>query len=116
MGGSGTWNWGAHLPYGMCTTQTNSQPIFGGSQMNTENQATLYDVYLIYAEKLTEPIVKKASVIAKNEDDAKIKSGLMKEVNEKWDTDYLTFITNPIGIVTFKKKPEEVKIIKEEDA
>ena len=101
--------------YPWSTVTTKSQTYynpFGGYPMNA-NQALLYDVYMVYAENLTEPIVKRTSVIAKTEDDAKVKSGLMKEINQKWDTDYLSFIVNRIGIVTFKEKPQEVKVVKE---
>lgn len=76
-----------------------------------DNEAILYDVYMVYAESLVSPVVEHVFVLAKNEDDAKIKSGLMKKVDEKWDTDYLSFLLRPIGRVAFKKKPSEVKIV-----
>lgn len=78
-----------------------------------ENEAYLYDVYLIYAENLTKPIVKKGSAIARTDEDAKIKSGLMKEIDPQWDSDYLSILVKQIGVVRFKKKPTEVKIVKE---
>lgn len=70
----------------------------------------LYDVYLIYGENRKDPFIKRSDgIIASDEEDAKIKSGLMKEVQEDWDADYLTFIVNRIGEVKVKEKPKEVK-------
>lgn len=80
-----------------------------------DNEAYLYDVYLIYAENLNAPIVKKASAIARGDEDAKIKSGLMKQIESSWDSDYLSILVNQIGVVRFKKKPQEVKIVKEQE-
>ena len=72
----------------------------------------LYDVVMVYAESRKDPvIVAKKYIIAKDAEDAKIKSGLMKEVDEKWDADYLTFIVSEIGEVKVKEKPKEVKTI-----
>jgi len=80
-------------------------PIIGGIDMKG-----LYDVYLIYAEDRHAPKIKTAiGVIADSDEDAKIKSGLMKEIDEKWDADYLTIIVNKIGDVKVKEKPKEVK-------
>ncbi len=71
---------------------------------------TLYNVYLVYGEDRKKPIIKQArGVIANNDEDAKIKSGLMKEVQEDWDADYLTFIVEEIGNVHIKERPKEVK-------
>jgi len=73
----------------------------------------LYDVYLVYAEDRKNPIViNKFGVIARDEEDAKIKSGLMKEVQDEWDADYLNFICKEIGDVKVKAKPKEVKTVK----
>jgi hypothetical protein len=70
----------------------------------------LYDVYLVYAETRLAPFfMRKDNIIAKDPEDAKIKSGLMKEVLSHWDSDYLTFITKEIGEVKVKEKPKEVK-------
>ncbi len=70
----------------------------------------LYDVHLIYAEDRKSPIIKqKIGIIADSEEDAKIKSGLMKEIDDTWDADYLTFIVCKIGDVKVKEKPKEVK-------
>ena len=72
----------------------------------------LYDVYLVYAETRLAPFfMRKDNIIAKDPEDAKIKSGLMKEVLSHWDSDYLTFITKEIGEVKVKEKPKEVKNI-----
>ena len=73
---------------------------------------TLYNVYLVYGEDRKNPIIReKKGIIADSEEDAKIKSGLMREVDESWDADYLTFIVEEIGEVKIKPKPKEVKNI-----
>ena len=100
------------LPWKTSTTQNPYSNPFGGYPMK-DDSALLYDVYMVYAENLTAPIVKRISVIAKTRDEAKLKSGLMKEVDNKWDVDYLTFIVNQIGTINYKPKPQEVKVIKE---
>lgn len=70
----------------------------------------LYDVYLVYGED-RKMIIKKVvtGVLADSDEDAKIKSGLMKEIKDDWDADYLTFIVRKIGDVKIKEKPKEVK-------
>lgn len=70
----------------------------------------LYDVYMIYAED-RKSFIKSVSVgvLANDEEDAKIKSGLMKSIEDEWDVDYLTFIVKYIGDVKVKEKPKEVK-------
>ena len=74
---------------------------------------TLYDVYLVYAEDRKNPIVHRVfGVIARDEEDAKIKSGLMQQVQDDWDADYLNFICKEIGDVKVKEKPKEVKQVK----
>jgi hypothetical protein len=72
----------------------------------------LYDVYLVYAENRKNPYIKVyGGIVAKDPEDAKVKSGLMREIKEEWDADYLTFITREIGEVKVKEKPKEVKNI-----
>lgn len=84
-----------------------SKKIEGVETMN------LWDVYLVYAENRKSPtILPVYGVIARDEEDAKIKSGLMKSVLSEWDADYLTFIVKNIGMVKVKEKPKEVKTIK----
>ena len=73
---------------------------------------TLYDVYMIYAEShnnLTTHL--RTGVLAADEEGAKIKSGLMKKIQDDWDTDYLTFVVKCIGQVKVKAKPKEVKTV-----
>jgi len=73
---------------------------------------TLYDVYLVYAEDRKSPFIEvRKGIIADSEEDAKIKSGLMKMVEDTWDADYLTFIVVELGGVKVKPKPNEVKNI-----
>ena len=70
----------------------------------------LYDVYLIYGEDRADILLKrKEGIIASDDEDAKIKSGLMKDVQDSWDADYLTFIVRRIGDVKVKERPKEVK-------
>jgi len=70
----------------------------------------LYNVYLIYGEDRKAPEIHQVrGVIASSEEDAKIKSGLMHNIQDNWDADYLTFICEKIGEVKIKEKPKEVK-------
>lgn len=69
-----------------------------------------YDVYLFYGADRDKVIQhRKEGVIAVSDEDAKIKSGLMKLVDESWDADFITFIVRKIGDVKVKSKPQEVK-------
>ncbi len=73
---------------------------------------TLYEVWLVYAENRKKPIImKKEGIIADNEEDAKIRSGLMKDINDTWDTDYLNIICIEVASVKVKSKPKEVKSV-----
>jgi len=69
----------------------------------------LYEVWMVYTEDREEPIVRKKTVIARDVEDAKVKSGLMKEIDSEWDVDYLTFIVNSIGAIKIKEKPQEAE-------
>ena len=97
----------------------NQQQVYANvlySQMQTpkkeENTMELYTVYLIYAEDRKSPVVKRVDgVLAKNPEDAKVKSGLMKEVDAEWDSEFLTFIAEHIGTVAVKPRPTEVKSV-----
>ena len=72
----------------------------------------LYEVWMVYAENRSKPKCTHIDgVIAKDPEDAKIKSGLMKDIPEEWDADYHTFIVKEIGDVKVKEKPKEVKNI-----
>ena len=72
----------------------------------------LYDVYMVYGEDRKKPEIEiERGIIAKNEEDAKIKSGLMQKVDPKWDADYLSFIVVELGEVKVKEKAKEVKNI-----
>jgi len=71
---------------------------------------TLYDVYMTYGEDRKNVIVeRRAGILALDEEDAKIKSGLLGMVDKSWDNDYLTFIVLEIGDIKVKPKPKEVK-------
>lgn len=70
----------------------------------------LYRVVLVYGENRNDPVVLTAEdVLARDGEDAKIKSGLMSKVDSKWDADYLTIEAIPICDVKIKSKPTEVK-------
>jgi hypothetical protein len=72
----------------------------------------LYDVYMIYAEKHNKLHTwLETGVLAADEEGAKIKSGLMKKIEDDWDTDYLTFVVKVIGQVKVRAKPKEVKTV-----
>jgi hypothetical protein len=92
----------------------------GGSPINQPqiqeerryNMKGLYDVYLCYGEDRKSPVIKRAEgIIADSDEDAKIKSGLMAQVDASWDADYLTFIVNKIGDIKVKPKPQETKSV-----
>lgn len=88
---------------------TGTIPI-GNKKKEGVEMKTLYDVYMVYAENRKKPVMEiKRGIIASDEEDAKIKSGLMKSVQEDWDADFLTFVVNKIGDVKVKEKPKEVK-------
>lgn len=72
----------------------------------------LFDVYMVYAEDRKKPIINSVfGVVAESDEDAKIKSGLLKMIDDEWDADYLTFIVKKIGDVRVKERPKEVKQI-----
>lgn len=76
-----------------------------------EDTMYLYQVWLIYGEDRNDVkiVCTKNCVIAKNEEDAKIKSEVHKSIDKDWDSDYVTIICQQIGEVNVKPKPKEVK-------
>ena len=72
----------------------------------------LYRVYLIYAADRKNPVVvTTGSTIAKDDDDAKVKSGVYQKILPEWDADYVTIITEKVAEVKVKPKPQEVKTV-----
>jgi hypothetical protein len=72
----------------------------------------LYRVYLIYAEDRKNPmIVTTGSTVAKDDDDAKVKSGVYAKILPDWDADYITVVVEKVGEVKVKPKPQEVKTV-----
>lgn len=71
----------------------------------------LYEVWTVYVEDQKKPIIAWQRLVARDQEEAKIKSGLLKEIDDTWDTDYLTVIVKEIGDVKVKEKPKEVKTI-----
>ena len=78
-----------------------------------DNRMYLFKVHLIYAEDLKKPVHLMREVIAKTNEQAEIKSGLMKEIHEDWDAEYVTIHCESICEVKYKKKPEKVIVEKE---
>jgi hypothetical protein len=72
----------------------------------------LYTVYLVYGADRDKPtVVVRRDVIAKDIEDAKVKSGIYAEVKAEWDSDYLTIYADEICDVKVKAKPSEVKTV-----
>ncbi len=70
---------------------------------------TLYEVYLVYGEDRKQPVILKEMVIADSEEDAKVKSGLHKNIDPTWEADFLTFEAVEVIDVKIKERPREVK-------
>jgi len=69
----------------------------------------LYRVYLIYAADRKNPkIVTTGSTIAKDDEDAKVKSGVYLNIDAEWDADYITVVSEKVAEVKVKPKPQEV--------
>lgn len=72
----------------------------------------LYEVFLVYGEDRKNPIVTKAeNVIANDDEDARVKSGIYSKVEKEWDADYLTIIVRSLGAVKIKERAKEVKTV-----
>jgi len=70
----------------------------------------LYRVYLVYAADRKNPqIVTTGSTVAKDEEDAKIKSGVYAKIQADWDPDYITIVAEQVAEVRVKAKAQEVK-------
>ncbi len=60
-------------------------------------------------------VVEKNNVVASSVEEAKIKSGIMKEINSSWDTDFITLLAEKVGEVLVKEKTKKVIIEKESE-
>ena len=103
--------------------QTYGQPYFWTPAFNTPQYEErnipllegvemkgLFEVILCYGENRKAIDVKKYdAVIADNEEDAKVKSGVYGDIPKDWDADYLTIIVRKLGDVKVKERPKEVK-------
>jgi len=73
----------------------------------------LYEVFLVYGEDRINPLIHRTAdagyVVAENDEDAKIKSGIFSMIKSEWDADYLTIIVRNLGAVKIKEKAKEVK-------
>jgi len=73
----------------------------------------LYEVFLVYGEDRINPLIHRTAdagyVVAENDEDAKIKSGIFSMIKSEWDADYLTIIVHNLGAVKIKEKAKEVK-------
>ena len=100
------------MPFLMTAESPLWKSLSGEEKSNKKGVDTmyLYEVYLVYAEKRGNPFIwSKKDVIASDDEDAKIKSGVYAQVVSSWDSDYLTIIARQIGAVSVKQKPKEVK-------
>jgi len=84
------------------------QPLKEGIEMKN-----LYEVFLVYGEDRINPLIYRTAdagyVVAENDEDAKIKSGIFSMIKSEWDADYLTIIVHNLGAVKIKEKAKEVK-------
>jgi hypothetical protein len=85
-----------------------NEPLKEGIEMKN-----LYEVFLVYGEDRTNPLIHRTAdagyVVAENDEDAKIKSGIFSMIKPEWDADYLTIIVLNLGAVKIKEKAKEVK-------
>ena len=65
----------------------------------------LYQVWVIYAEDRKNPVITctPQCVIAKNEKEAMIKSGVCRSIQKDWDAEYVTIIYQQVGQVNVKE-------------
>ena len=78
--------------------------------------AALYNIYLVYGGNRSKPIiVEKRNIVGSNSEDVKIKSGIMKEIQTDWDTEFVTIIIEKIGDVVLREKTKKVVVEKEND-
>ena len=90
---------------GTLELKSQNKPLKEGVEMKN-----LYEVIGVYGEDRNHPVVIRDSpVIASDEEDAKVKSGIYKWIQESWDADYLTIIARNLGAVKVKEKAKEVK-------
>ena len=81
------------------------QPLKEGIEMKN-----LYEVFLVYGEDRKNPFISATErVIASDDEDARVKSGIYSRVEKEWDADYLTIIVHNLGAVKIKEKAKEVK-------
>jgi len=81
------------------------QPLKEGIEMKN-----LYEVFLVYGEDRKNPVISATErVIANDDEDARVKSGIYSKVEKEWDADYLTIIVHNLGAVKIKEKAKEVK-------
>ena len=82
-----------------------NEPLKEGIEMKN-----LYEVFLVYGEDRKNPVISATErVIANDDEDARVKSGIYSKVEKEWDADYLTIIVHNLGAVKIKEKAKEVK-------
>ena len=82
-----------------------NEPLKEGIEMKN-----LYEVFLVYGEDRKNPFISATErVIASDDEDARVKSGIYSRVEKEWDADYLTIIVHNLGAVKIKEKAKEVK-------
>jgi hypothetical protein len=85
------------------------QPLKEGIEMKN-----LYEVIGVYGADRNKPMVFRPEVgyvLAADEEDAKLKSGVYGWADSAWDNDYLTILVRNLGAVKIKEKVKEVKSI-----
>lgn len=86
-----------------------SEEFFHDNEQKGEDQMYLYQVFLVYGlGDVCSPCLPRY-VIAKDEDNAILKSKIHGDIDGEWDTDYVTILCLNIGEVKTKPKPKEVK-------
>lgn len=81
------------------------QPLKEGIEMKN-----LYEVFLVYGEDRKAPVISATErVIANDDEDARVKSGIYSKIEKEWDADYLTILVRNLGAVKIKEKAKEVK-------
>jgi len=70
----------------------------------------LYEVVLVNGGDRNDiQIINGGQIVAIDEEQAKMKSGVMAQIDESWDMDYVTIICRNIGRCMVEEKPIKVK-------
>ena len=64
-----------------------------------ENKMNFYEVFLIYPVGDVLTVWNRVDVFARNEEEAKIRSGTYRTIGDDWDVDKMTIICRVVGTV-----------------